>query len=683
MTYIKRIVSILIVSMLILSIFPMGVSADDMALLKSTPKEEVIYVSLNGDGSVKEIYVVNIFELDEDGKIIDFGEYEALRNMTTTDELGYSNSIVSIDAKAGKLYYEGKLKSSVIPWNISIKYYMDGTEYSAKDIAGKSGDFKLSLKITKNEDYEGSFFEGYALQTSFTLDTKKCKNIVAEGATLANVGSDKQITYTILPGKGANIEVTSTVKDFAMSAISLNGVKLRLNIEINDDSIQDTIDKITTAIKDIDEGAGKLNDGAGQIYDGTSTLEDKVGQLHTGVGELTTGAGTLSNGLAEITSKNKELLDGAMAVFVSLCNAANTQLNAELTANGFAAVKLTPKNYASELNKLLKLMDADNVYQKAYDTALKKVTKEVEANADALYKGYIEANADSIYRTYIESISQSLYETIAAQVFVQQMLDRGFSQADAEEYLQMAIDKGMITELANDMTDDQKNQIITGALASLTDDQKKQIREGALESLTSSQKKQIRDGYIDQLMKSEEVTDQITDAVSSVVGTAVASITSLKGQLDNYSLFYEGLVDYTSAVSEAAKGANTIKINMNTLYSNVGLLDTAVSDLNSAVKTLLDGTTELKNGTTEFVKQTEGIDTLVSDMIDSVISSISSSSGASKLESFVSDQNTSVNSVQFVIKTSSITAPAATVSAPAEKEKLNFWQKLLRLFGLY
>ena len=148
MTYIKRIVSILIVSMLILSIFPMGVSADDMALLKSTPKEEVIYVSLNGDGSVKEIYVVNIFELDEDGKIIDFGEYEALRNMTTTDELGYSNSIVSIDAKAGKLYYEGKLKSNVIPWNISIKYYMDGTEYSAKDIAGKSGDFKLSLKIT-------------------------------------------------------------------------------------------------------------------------------------------------------------------------------------------------------------------------------------------------------------------------------------------------------------------------------------------------------------------------------------------------------------------------------------------------------------------------------------------------------------------------------------------------------
>lgn len=681
MNHIKRIVSLLIVSVLIFALVPMSVFADENQTAANTPKEEVIYVSLNGDGSVKEIYVVNIFELDKDGKIIDYGKYESIRNMTTTDELGYSNSTVTVDAKAGKLYYEGRLKSNVIPWNISIKYYMNDKEYSAKDIAGKSGDFRLELVVTKNENYEGNFFEGYALQTSFTLDTNKCKNIVAEGATLANVGSDKQITYTILPGSGAHIKVTAKVNDFEMSAISLNGIKLRMGIEINDDSINELINKITTAIKDIDDGAGKLNDGAGQIYDGTSTLEDKVGEMYNGVGQLTTGSSSLSNGLAEITSKNQELLSGAMTVFESLCNAATTSLNAELTANGYDAVKLTPKNYAAELNKLLKLLDADNVYQKAYDVALAKVTKEVEANAEALYKGYIEANADSIYLTYIESISDSLYKQVAAQIFYEELIDKGFSESEAKNYLELAKEKGIIDDLVEKMTDDQKNQVITGALASLTDDQKKQIREGALESLTASQKKQIRDGYIDQLMKSEDVTKQITEAVSAVVGTAVASITSLKGQLDNYSLFYDGLVEYTSAVSEAAKGANTIKINMNTLYSNVGLLNTSVGDLNDAVKALFDGTTELKNGTAEFVSQTDGIDTLVSDMIDSVISSISSSDAA--IKSFVSEQNTNINSVQFVIKTSAITAPIHQPSAPVQEKKLNFWQKLLRLFGLY
>ena len=150
MNHIKRIVSLLIVSVLIFALVPMSVFADENQTAANTPKEEVIYVSLNGDGSVKEIYVVNIFELDKDGKIIDYGKYESIRNMTTTDELGYSNSTVTVDAKAGKLYYEGRLKSNVIPWNISIKYYMNDKEYSAKDIAGKSGDFRLELVVTKN-----------------------------------------------------------------------------------------------------------------------------------------------------------------------------------------------------------------------------------------------------------------------------------------------------------------------------------------------------------------------------------------------------------------------------------------------------------------------------------------------------------------------------------------------------
>ena len=51
----------------------------------NTPKEEVVYVNLNTDGSVKEINVVNIFDLDKDGQIVDYGRYESLRNMTTTD----------------------------------------------------------------------------------------------------------------------------------------------------------------------------------------------------------------------------------------------------------------------------------------------------------------------------------------------------------------------------------------------------------------------------------------------------------------------------------------------------------------------------------------------------------------------------------------------------------------------
>lgn len=676
MKHTKRIVSVLLAALLIIGILPLSA----FAISENTPKEEVVYINLNADGSVKEINVVNIFDLDENGQIIDYGKYESLRNMTTTDQIGYSGETVTIDAKAGKLYYEGKLDNNVMPWNIAIRYYMDGKEYSASEIAGKSGALKITMKITENEGCIGNFFEGYALQSTVMLDTKKCSNIMADGATVANVGSDKQLTYTILPNKGADIEITANVTNFEMSAIAINGIKLNLAIEIDDAEIQSKIDEIIGAVSDLDEGATDLNDGAKELYDGTGTLNEKVGELYTGVGKLTSGAGELSSGLAEITSKNKELLDGAYAAFEGLCSASETILNAELTKNGLPTVTLTPETYATVLTDLLKSMNADSVYTMVYNKALAEVTAQVNANADAIYAGYVEQNADAIYLTYVQSQADTLYAQVAAQAVLEQLVANGYTEEQAMAYLQTAEGQATVAQAVAAMIEEQKQQIITTAVANLTDEQKAGIKAGAVESLTDEQKEQIKNGYIEQMMKSKEVTDQITAAVSAA-NSAAASVAELKGQLDNYSLFYEGLKDYTSAVSDAASGAKDLKINMDTLYANVGTLKTSVGDLNDGVKELFDGTTELKNGTGEFLRETDGIESEVSGEIDSMISSATGSDV--ELTSFVSENNTNIKSVQFVIQTEAIEIAETVDVEPVVEEKLNFWQKLLRLFGLY
>lgn len=59
-----------------------------LAAEENTPKQEVVYVNLNHDGSVSDIYVVNIFDMDEKGKIVDYGSYSALRDMTSTSDIG-------------------------------------------------------------------------------------------------------------------------------------------------------------------------------------------------------------------------------------------------------------------------------------------------------------------------------------------------------------------------------------------------------------------------------------------------------------------------------------------------------------------------------------------------------------------------------------------------------------------
>ena len=50
---------------------------------------------------------------------------------------------------------------------------------------------------------------------------------------------------------------------------------------------------------------------------------------------------------------------------------------------------------------------------------------------------------------------------------------------------------------------------------------------------------------------------------------------------------------------------------------------------------------------------------------------------------YQSNKNTEVKAVQFVIKTAAIEKQEIAVDTVDIAKKLNFWQKLLKLFGLY
>ena len=63
--------------------------------------------------------------------------------------------------------------------------------------------------------------------------------------------------------------------------------------------------------------------------------------------------------------------------------------------------------------------------------------------------------------------------------------------------------------------------------------------------------------------------------------------------------------------------------------------------------------------------------------INEILSLISGGDG--KTISFVSDKNTDVTSVMFVLKTDPINPPEVSEPARPEPVKLNFWQRLLKL----
>lgn len=631
----------------------------------------------DASGKVTDLEAVNIFA---GGDITDYGNYSSVKVLNTTDQITQNGNKITFSSSNNKVYYQGTMKNTVIPWNISIRYFLDGKEYSANEITGKSGALEIRFSVSKNEDCKGSFYENYALQASFTLDADFCKDIVSSGATVANVGSNKQLTYTILPGKGIDTVIRADVTDFEMNSVAINGVRLNINFEIDNTKLMDKVDEIISAIGSIDDGASEVCDGTGKLYDATGTLNSKVGKLNSGMGTLTNGAGDLSSGLSDITAKNSQLTGAAYSAYEGLCTAAAMALNTQLEANGMDSVTLTPSNYSSVLLGLLEKMDADAVYSQAYQAAMQQVTAQVEVQADALYHGYVESQANSIYFAYVSSQADNLYAQVAAQAVYAQLIQSDYTDEQANAFLQSQEGQAAVAQAVANMTEEQKAQILNGAVVQLTDEQKEQILQGAVDSLTDKQKTQIKEVYIQQMMASDEVTSQINAAVATV-SAAAKQVSDLKGQLDNYGAFYQGLLDYTDAVSDAAAVAKTLKLNMDTLYSNTGTLKLFVGELNDAVNKLYGGTKDLASGTSEFVDKTADMDTQISGEIDSMTSSIIGGDGDTV--SFVSDKNTNVDSVQFVIKTAAIEKAETVVSNAVEEAPLTFWQKLLRLFGLY
>jgi len=82
-------------------------------------KEEVVYVSLKGNGSFNKAYVVNAFDMERAGRVVDYGPYTAVSNLSTEGQITLDNGKVEFDAPKGRFYYQGNLDSAELPWHIT------------------------------------------------------------------------------------------------------------------------------------------------------------------------------------------------------------------------------------------------------------------------------------------------------------------------------------------------------------------------------------------------------------------------------------------------------------------------------------------------------------------------------------------------------------------------------------
>lgn len=627
-------------------------SSISLAATKSSEKEEVIYANLTSSGDIEKIYAVNIFE---DKDIVDYGVYETVKNMNTMDKINYSNGKITIQNSEDKLYYQGIMKQNTeIPWTIKVRYKLDGVEYAPSELAGKSGKLEISISIKENKNCKKNFFENYALQTVVQLDTNLCENIKSDEATMANVGGLKQLTYTILPGNEKDIKITSDVTDFEMSEIQVNGINLNLGLDkdsIDTSSLTGELDKLKDAVNDLDDGANELNDGAKKLDDGAVTLTDGIKTIQDGLDQLNSKSSSLTSGSSEVLSALKTIQS-------SLNNVSTSSKDLKQLSSASTSIK----SGIDSLVKGLKTVDSsiDTYNSSLKKTGLNSASELAQKNKQALSALGITNTQRKLYSAYTSGGSQAVSAELA------KLAQAGDSEA-VELYKQVSAgNTDAVTQYVQAAGKLISVETLLKADASYIEGSSKLINGIDAQMSTSSGQTTLMSGAVSLQTNYKKFDASIQDLVSSL-NNLMANMTQLKNGInkltDNYATLDSGIKEYTSAVNKITNG-----------YSKVyeGALD-----LVSGTHSLYKGTTELTDGTGEFKGETSDLDSKVDDEVDSMIDNFAG--GDFEVESFVSDKNTDVDSVQFVIKTEAIKKEEVKVEEE-KTEELNFWQKLLNLF---
>ena len=627
-------------------------SSISLAATKSSEKEEVIYANLTSSGDIEKIYAVNIFE---DKDIVDYGVYETVKNMNTMDKINYSNGKITIQNSEDKLYYQGIMKQNTeMPWTIKVRYKLDGVEYAPSELAGKSGKLEISISIKENKNCKKNFFENYALQTVVQLDTNLCENIKSYEATMANVGGLKQLTYTILPGNEKDIKITSDVTDFEMSEIQVNGINLNLGLDkdsIDTSSLTGELDKLKDAVNDLDDGANELNDGAKKLDDGAVTLTD--------------GIKTIQDGLDQLNSKSSSLTSGSSEVLSALKTIQSSLNNVSTSSKDLKQLSSASTSIKSGIDSLVKGLKTVDSSIDTYNSSLKKAglnsaSELAQKNKQALSALGITNTQRKLYSAYTSGGSQAVSAELA------KLAQAGDSEA-VELYKQVSAgNTDAVTQYVQAAGKLISVETLLKADASYIEGSSKLINGIDAQMSTSSGQTTLMSGAVSLQTNYKKFDASIQDLVSSL-NNLMANMTQLKNGInkltDNYATLDSGIKEYTSAVNKITNG-----------YSKVyeGALD-----LVSGTHSLYKGTTELTDGTGEFKGETSDLDSKVDDEVDSMIDNFAG--GDFEVESFVSDKNTDVDSVQFVIKTEAIKKEEVKVEEE-KTEELNFWQKLLNLF---
>ena len=355
-----------------------------------TDKVEVVYVTSDAYGEIKNIEVETTLKAKEDGELKDVNVLNNVINTSGDEDHDVEDDTLVFENHGSDITYKGNINKD-LPVNVKLTYYLDDKEVMVEELAHKSGHLKIVVDYVNNTKVPFLCLTTMVLSDGFS-------NVKVENGKLLSLGDTKMAVLYGEPGLKDSLMlykvdtfddiklndsayIEADVEDFTLdytATIVSNG----LFKEIKDDDLN----KLSSSLNDLSD----LNEKIDDIKDASKKLKDEGNNLKDGVNKLNDAINGLDKGISEYNdniSQIGSMIDGIFLLATSLddllkdANVSNLKDNVNMCASILDSIEvnlnliISIKNDVDSNNENIDKIDVDQINDEETKNAILALKK--------------------------------------------------------------------------------------------------------------------------------------------------------------------------------------------------------------------------------------------------------------------------------------------------------------------
>lgn len=252
----------------------------------SVTKTETVYVNLKANGDVSKVSVSDWLHTDKNEVYVDdMSDLENITNVKSKVTPVTDGEKLRWNMPDTDLYYSGTTDRE-LPIYVQLKYYLDGQEIKPEDLAGKSGEVKIDVKMINNASKDG-FVNGKKHKVylpmlvvgGMILPEGTFSGVTVKNGQSIGDGSKEIVVFTGMPGFseslgfsekdlgdlgglviGSEASVTATVENFSLGNLYFAALPIAsLNLDIAAPETVDDLKSTLAALKTFQNALNKID----------------------------------------------------------------------------------------------------------------------------------------------------------------------------------------------------------------------------------------------------------------------------------------------------------------------------------------------------------------------------------------------------------------------------------------